>query len=72
MLDDAEKTCDRVWILNTKLMAIGTPEELRESLFRRNTIIKLERVDIIQHLVGESAQVPSPSVVIATKSRDFR
>ncbi len=30
--------------MNTRLVAIGTPEELRESLFARTTIVQLEVV----------------------------
>jgi ABC-2 type transport system ATP-binding protein len=44
MLDEADKICDRVGILKTKLVTVGTPEELRESLFARTTIVQLETV----------------------------
>ena len=44
MLDEADRICDRVGILRTKLVAIGTPEELRESLFVRTTVVQLEEV----------------------------
>ena len=33
-LDEAERLCDRVAILNTTLLTIGRPDELRERLFR--------------------------------------
>jgi len=45
MLDEADRICDRVGILKTRLVAVGTPEELRESLFPRTTIVKLEAVN---------------------------
>jgi ABC-2 type transport system ATP-binding protein len=45
MLDEADRICDRVGILKTKLVAEGTPEELRESLFARTTIVQLETVN---------------------------
>lgn len=45
LLDEAEKICDRVGILKTKLLAVGSPEELRESLWGRKTVIQLERVN---------------------------
>ena len=35
-LDEAERLCDRVAIMNTSLRAIGTPGELREQLFSRS------------------------------------
>jgi ABC-2 type transport system ATP-binding protein len=45
LLDEAEKICDRVGILKTKLLAIGTPEKLRQSLWGRKTAVQLERVN---------------------------
>src|SRR5438128_5511612 len=44
-LDEAQRICDRIGILNTKLMAVGTPEELERSVTGRKTVIQLERVD---------------------------
>jgi ABC-2 type transport system ATP-binding protein len=44
-LDEAQKICDRIGILNTKLMAIGTPEELEQSVRGRKTVIQLEQVN---------------------------
>ncbi len=45
LLDEAEKICDRVGILKTKLLAVGSPENLRESLWGRKTVVQLERVN---------------------------
>lgn len=42
-LDEARKICDRIGILNTKLMAIGTPEELERSVSGRKTVVQLDR-----------------------------
>jgi ABC-2 type transport system ATP-binding protein len=42
-LDEAQRVCDRIGILNTKLMAIGTPEELERSVSGRKTVVQLER-----------------------------
>ncbi len=44
-LDEAQRICDRIGILNTKLMAIGTPEELEHSVGSRRTEIQLEQVN---------------------------
>ncbi len=44
-LDEAQKICDRIAILNTKLMAIGTSEELERSVSGRKTVIQLEQVN---------------------------
>jgi len=45
LLDEAEKICDRVAILNTKLVATGTPQELRRSLSGRKIKVQLQHVD---------------------------
>jgi ABC-2 type transport system ATP-binding protein len=42
-LDEAQRICDKIAILNTKLMAIGTPPELERSVSGRKTVIQLER-----------------------------
>jgi ABC-2 type transport system ATP-binding protein len=38
-LDEAERLCDRVAILNTRLRTIGTPDELRRTLFTRSLAV---------------------------------
>ena len=43
-LDEAQKICDRIAILNTKLMALGTPEDLERSVSGRKTVVQLERM----------------------------
>ena len=42
-LDEAQRICDRIAILNTTLRAIGTPEELERSVRGRVTVIQLEQ-----------------------------
>jgi ABC-2 type transport system ATP-binding protein len=44
-LDEAQRICDRIGILNTKLMAIGTPEELERSVRGRKTVVQLEQTN---------------------------
>ena len=39
-LEEAERLCDRVAILNTTLRTIGRPDELREQLFRKTLTIR--------------------------------
>ena len=39
-LEEAERLCDRVAILNTTLRTIGRPDELREQLFHKTLIVK--------------------------------
>jgi ABC-2 type transport system ATP-binding protein len=38
-LDEAERLCDRVAIMNTSLRSIGRPDELRQELFARSLIV---------------------------------
>jgi len=44
-LDEAQRICDRIAILNTKLMALGTPAELERSISGRKTVVQLESVN---------------------------
>jgi ABC-2 type transport system ATP-binding protein len=39
-LEEAERLCDRVAILNTSLRTIGRPDELREQLFSKSLLIR--------------------------------
>jgi ABC-2 type transport system ATP-binding protein len=39
-LEEAERLCDRVAILNTRLRSVGRTEELRESLFSRSLVVE--------------------------------
>jgi ABC-2 type transport system ATP-binding protein len=43
-LDEAQRICDRIGILNTRLMAVGTPDELERSIHGRKTVIELRQV----------------------------
>lgn len=45
MLDEAQRICDRVAILKTKLIAIGSTEELRHTLTGRKIRFQLQFVD---------------------------
>lgn len=44
-LDEAQRICNKIAILNTKLRAIGTPDELERSVHGRSTVITLEQVN---------------------------
>jgi len=44
-LDEAQRICDRIAILNTKLMALGTPAELERSTSGRRITVQLESVN---------------------------
>jgi ABC-2 type transport system ATP-binding protein len=40
-LDEAQRICDRIGILKTSLVAVGSPEDLRASLWGRKTVVHL-------------------------------
>jgi len=40
-LDEADRLCDRVALFNTRLVAVGGPQELKERLYGRRTVIHL-------------------------------
>ncbi len=44
-LDEAQRICDKIGIFNTKLMAIGSPEELEGSIWGNKTVIQLKEVN---------------------------
>jgi ABC-2 type transport system ATP-binding protein len=43
-LDEADRICDRVAILKTKLVAVDSPEKMRHSLWGRQTVVQLESI----------------------------
>lgn len=43
-LDEAQRVCDRIAILNTRLMALGSPAELERSVGGRKTVVQLTQV----------------------------
>jgi ABC-2 type transport system ATP-binding protein len=46
-LDEAQRICDKIGVLNTKLMATGTPQELEQSVKGRKTVIQLDQVNSV-------------------------
>ena len=43
-LDEAERLCDRIAILKTKLIAVDSPKNLERRLYNRKTIVHLDNV----------------------------
>ena len=43
-LDEAERLCDRIAILKTRLIVVDSPKNLEHSLYNRKTIVHLENV----------------------------
>ena len=44
-LNEAQRVCDRIGVLKTSLIATGSPEELRNSLWGRKTVVHLARMN---------------------------
>jgi ABC-2 type transport system ATP-binding protein len=69
LLDEAEKICDRVAILKTRLIATGSPEDLRHSLSGRKIKVQLQLVNdtiagAVQKLGFQIAEKTDNSLVI--------
>ena len=61
-LDEAQRICDKIAILNTKLMAIGTPQELERSVSGRKTVIQLEQAS--DAILSALKKLPIRNVVV--------
>ena len=56
-LDEAQRVCDRVGILRTRLLTIGSPAELSTRLWGSRTVVRVERastalVEAVTHALG--------------------
>jgi ABC-2 type transport system ATP-binding protein len=59
-LEEAERLCDRVAILNTTLRTIGRPDELRDELFARTLTVRIAgALAEPDHVLGELPAVES-------------
>ena len=72
LLDEAERICDRVAILKTKLITIGSPQELRHSLSGRRVKVQLQHVDdsvvsSVKKMGYQIGEVTANSIVINLK-----
>ncbi len=57
-LDEAQRICDRVGVLRTRLLTVGSPGELRGRLAGHRTVLRLERVD---PRIVEAVRAAAPS-----------
>jgi len=74
-LDEAQRICDRIGILKTKLLTIGTPEQLRESLSRPKTEIQLAQVseamvNSLRKLITNKIEVSGNKLIIDVTDPD--
>jgi len=61
-LDEAQRICDRIAILNTKLMALGTPEELERSVSGRKTVVQV--VEVNDGILAALRKLSSANMVV--------
>jgi ABC-2 type transport system ATP-binding protein len=73
-LDEAQRICDKIGILKTRLLKLGTPEQLRE-LFRScsKTVIQLEKVndfivDAVKSQTSRNALIEGNRLIIDVAS----
>jgi len=77
-LNEAQRICDRIAILNTKLMATGTPDELERLVGNRKTVIKVEKVsdqllDAVQkRLPGAKVSVDGVQITVEVPDAEER
>jgi ABC-2 type transport system ATP-binding protein len=57
-LDEAQRICDKIGILKTRLLTVGTPEQLRELFWSSKTVIQLEKVNeiIVDAVKGQTSR----------------
>jgi len=44
-LDEAQRICDRIGIIKTRLLTVNTPEQLEKSVFGNKIVIQLEEIN---------------------------
>ncbi len=74
-LDEAQRICDRIGIIKTKLLTIGTPEQLRESLSKPKTEIRLAQaseamVDSLRKLISNKIEISGNKLIIDVTDPD--
>ena len=72
LLDEAERICDRVAILKTRLITLGSPGELRNSLSGRKVKVQLQQVNdaiisSVKAMGYQIGEVTANSIVINLK-----
>jgi ABC-2 type transport system ATP-binding protein len=65
-LDEAQRICDRIGILKTKLLAINTPEQLKQSVWGSKTVIQVETVS---NAILAAVKALTPSVMTVEQNQ---
>jgi ABC-2 type transport system ATP-binding protein len=74
-LDEAQRICDRIGIIKTKLLTVGTPDQLRESLSGPKTEIRLAEVtdalfNAVKKLIPNKVEVSGNKLIIDVTDPD--
>ncbi len=69
-LDEAQRICDKVAIMNTSLRAIGTPQDLERSVSGKKTVIGLEQ-QVSESVLGALKKLPLKNLSISGDTITF-
>jgi ABC-2 type transport system ATP-binding protein len=74
-LDEAQRICDRIGIIKTKLLTVGSPETLRESLTGPKTVVRLANVTetivkALKELIPNKIEVSGNQLIIEVVNPD--
>jgi ABC-2 type transport system ATP-binding protein len=74
-LDEAQRVCDRIGIIKTKLLTIGTPDQLKESRTAPKTEIRLAQVtevlvNALRKLIPNKIEVSTDKLIINVTNPD--
>ena len=74
-LDEAQRICDRIGIIKTKLLTVGTTEQLRGSLSKPKTEIRLAKVtealvSALRKLIPNKMEVSGDKLIIDVNNPD--
>jgi ABC-2 type transport system ATP-binding protein len=74
-LDEAQRICDRVGILRTRLVTTGTPEALRSQLFGLRTVVRLEHASdaiaaAVRTRLGAPVEIQGDSLIVDVQDPD--
>jgi ABC-2 type transport system ATP-binding protein len=74
-LDEAQRVCDRIGIIKTKLLTIGSPEQLRESLTKPKIEVRLAElseglVDALRKKIPNKIEVSDSKLIIDVTDPD--
>jgi len=75
-LDEAERVCDRVGVLRTRLLTVGSPQELKSRLWGSRTVARVDRIPagfveaLRTRLAPRKLEVSGDSVLVDVQDAD--